>query len=124
MNLFTYILLVGLTKIPMDIMFFIFYMFIGTLNKNIAMSEILTLIIFLLTDKIIDKWSMVKSLSIITRFFITNNLDFSIYLSGNNSSISRINLLYSIIIYLIYFIFLLKLTLLKFNKLEIYKLEQ
>ncbi len=119
MNLFAYILLVGITKIPMYIIVILFCMFIGTFNKNIAMSMILTLIIFLITNTIILEWSKVESLSIITRFFITNNWDFSIYLFGNTSSISGINLGYSIIIYLVYFIILFKIALIKFNKLEI-----
>ena len=119
MNLFAYILLVGITKIPMYIIVILFCIFIGTFNKNIAMSMILTLIIFLITNTIIFEWSKVESLSIITRFFITNNWDFSIYLFGNTSSISGINLGYSIIIYLVYFILLFKLALIKFNKLEI-----
>ena len=119
MNLFTYIMLVGITKIPMYIIVILFCIFIGTFNKNIAMSMILTLIAFLFTNTILVEWSKVESLSIVTRFFITNNWDFSIYLFGNTSSISGINLWHSMMIYLIYFILLFKLALMKFNKIEV-----
>ncbi len=119
MSLLTYILIVGLSKLNMYMMVIIFCIFIGTFNKNIAMSMILTLIIFLVGDTIIAEWSKVESLSVITRFFITNNWDFSIYLFGNTSDISGVNLWHSIIIYLIYFILLFKLSVNKFNKLEI-----
>ena len=119
MNLFAYITLVGITKLPMYIIVILFCVFIGTFNKNIAMSMILTLIAFLFTNTILVEWSKVESLSIVTRFFITNNWDFSIYLFGNTSSISGINLWHSMMIYLIYFILFFKLALMKFNKIEV-----
>ena len=112
-------MLVGITKIPMYIIVILFCIFIGTFNKNIAMSMILTLIAFLFTNTILVEWSKVESLSIVTRFFITNNWDFSIYLFGNTSSISGIDLWHSMMIYLIYFILLFKLALMKFNKIEV-----
>ena len=119
MNLFAYIILVGITKLPMYIIVILFCVFIGTFNKNIAMSMILTLIAFLFTNTILVEWSKVESLSIVTRFFITNNWDFSIYLFGNTSSISGINLWHSMMIYIIYFILFFKLALMKFNKIEV-----
>ena len=87
-------------------------------NKNIEMSMILALIICLFTNTVLTEWSKVDALSKITRFFITNNWDFTTYLFGNISSINGVSLWHSIIIYFIHFVLLLKVTIFKFKKLE------
>ncbi len=118
-SLFKYIILVGLTKLPMYIMIIAFCIFIGIINNHTSMSMILTLIIFIISSTAIREWSKVESLSIITRFFITNNWDFSIYLFGQVSDISGITLYSSILIYIIYFAVLLYLSIHSLNRKDI-----
>lgn len=118
-NLFNYILLVGLSKLSMYIIIITFCIFIGTLNKHTSMSMILTLIIFLVSSTIIAEWSKVETLSLITRYFVTNNWDFSIYLFGQVSDISGVTIYSSIIICLIHLFILLYLSMHCFNKKEI-----
>lgn len=119
MNLFIYNLLVGISKLPMYVIILLFCIFMGIINNHTAMSMILTLVIFLISNIVITEWSKIEAFSIITRFFITNNWDFSIYLFGGISDISGVNLLWSIIIYIIYMILLLGLSIFKFNKKEV-----
>ena len=82
------------------------------------MSMILTLLICLFANTALAEWSKVDALSKITRYFITNNWDFSIYLFGNISNVNGTNLWHSIFIYFIYFVLLFKLVISKFNKIE------
>lgn len=118
MNLLSYFFISGFTKVFEYLIISLFCIFIGIFNKNIAMSMILTLIICLFASTALAEWSKVDALSKITRFFITNNWDFSTYLFGNISSINGVSLCHSIIIYFIHFVLLLKVTIFKFKKLE------
>jgi ABC-type transport system involved in multi-copper enzyme maturation permease subunit len=117
-SLLTYFIINGILKIPEYLIISLFCILIGISNKNITMSMIITLIICLFCNTILVEWSKVDALASITRFFITNNWDFSIYLFGNISNINGINLWYSVIIYIIYFVLLLKMSIGKFKKLE------
>lgn len=119
MNLFSYILLVGLSKLPMYIIIILFCIFMGVTNNNMAMTMILTLIIFIIFSTVIAEWSKVETFSTVTRFFITNNWDFSTYLFGQLSDIEGVKLSSSIVIYLIYMLILLNTVIHKFNKKEI-----
>ena len=117
-SLLSYFIISGITRIFEYLIISLFCIFIGISNKNIAMSMILTLLTFLFVDTALAEWSKVDALSKITRFFITNNWDFSTYLFGNISNINGITLWHSIVIYFIYFVLLLKVTIHKFEKLE------
>ena len=119
MNLFSYLLLTTIAKLPMYIIIILFCMIIGLFNKNIAMSMILTLIIYLLFSSIIAEWSKVATLSMVTRYLITNNWDFSKYLFGQISDINEVNPFSSVTIYVIHTVVLLKLIITKFNNKEI-----
>lgn len=118
MSILSYFIISGFTKVFEYLIISLFCIFIGIFNKNIAMSMILTLIICLFANTALAEWSKVDALSKITRFFITNNWDFSTYLFGNISSINGVSLWHSIIIYFIHFVLLLKVTIFKFKKLE------
>lgn len=118
-SLFNYIILVGLSKMPMYIMVIVFCMFIGTINNNIPMSIILSTIVFILAKSTIAEFSKIPTISIISRFLITNNWDFSIYLFGASSNINGVNVIFSTVIYIIYIVILLKLLVKKFEKKEI-----
>ncbi len=91
----------------------------GVINNNQAMTIILTLIIFLIGSVVLTEWSTVEKLSIITRYFITNNWDFSTYLFGQVSNISGITLYSSIINFFFHLALLLYLSINQFNKKEI-----
>lgn len=119
MNLLSYLIISGITKLPEYIIISLFCIFIGIFNKNIAMSMILTLMICIFANTALAEWSKVDALSKITRYFITNNWNFSTYLFGNISSINGINLWHSIVVYFVYFVLLLKITVFKFKKLEV-----
>lgn len=119
MNLFQFITLVGLTKMPMYFIIITFCILIGILNNNIAMTMILTLITIMLSNSVLSEWSKNASFSNVSRYFITNNWDFSNYLFGQISSINGINLNFSLIIYLIYLLLFLCIAIYKFNKKEI-----
>ena len=83
------------------------------------MSMILTLIICIFANTALAEWSKVDALSKITRYFITNNWDFSTYLFGNISNVNGVNLWHSLLIFLIYLTLLEKITISKFKKLEV-----
>ena len=119
MNLFIYNILVGISKLPMYIIMILFCIFIGVVSNHTSMSMIVTLIIFLISDTVLKEWSKVETFSLITRYFITNNWDFSIYLFGGISNISGVTLISSIFIYIVYMIILLALSIYKFKKKEI-----
>lgn len=119
MSLLYYFIIMAFIKIFEYLIICLFCLFIGVFNKNIAMSMILTLLICLFANTALAEWSKVDALSKITRYFITNNWDFSIYLFGNISNVNGTNLWHSILIYFIYFVLLFKLTISKFNKIEI-----
>lgn len=119
MNLFSYIVLVAITKLPMYIIIILFCILMGVINNHTAMTMILTLIIFLIFNIVIAEWSKVEMLATITRFLITNNWDFSTYLLGETSDIKGITLSFSVVIYLIYMLLLLLIIIKKFNKREI-----
>ncbi len=120
MNLFEYVIIVGLSKLPMYIIIIAFCMLIGTLNNHTSMSMILTLIIFLIGYRILPEWSKVESLNVVARYFVTNNWDFSKYLFGQVSDTSGISLYSSIVVCLIHLSIFLYLTIHKFNRKEIY----
>lgn len=117
-SLLNYNIISGIARLPEYIIISLFCIFIGIVIQNITMSMILTLIICLICNTILVEWSKVEALASITKFFITNNWDFSIYLFGNISNVNGINLWYSVIIYIIYFVFLLRMTIGKFKKIE------
>lgn len=119
MDLFSYVLLVTASKLPIYIIIILFCIFMGVINNHTAMTMILTLIIFLICSTAIAEWSKVKELGNLTKYLITNNWDFSTYLFGQTSEIVGINLGFSIFIYLVYTILLLVITIYKFNKKEI-----
>lgn len=119
MSLFHYVILVGLTKLPMYILIIVICMFIGIINDNISMSIILSFIIYFLSSYILINISTIPEVSLITRYFITNNWDFSLFLFGQISNINGISLVFSLIIYTLHLLFLLILLILKFNNKEI-----
>ena len=119
MNLFMYNILVGISKLPMFIILILFCIFIGVVSNHTSMSMLITLIIFLISDTLLKEWSKVEALSLVTRYFITNNWDFSIYLFGGISNINGVALISSIFIYIVYMLILLGVSIYKFNKKEI-----
>lgn len=119
MDLVRYILLAGLSKLPMYIIIIAFCIFIGTVNNHTSMSMLVTLIIFIIGSKVLPEWSKVETLSVITRYFITNNWDFSVYLFGQVSDISGVNIYSSLLLYAIYLFILLYMSIHRFNKKEI-----
>ena len=119
MNVVQFILFEVLAKLPMYIIIILFCIFIGTINNNTSMSMILTLIIFILASTILAEWSKVESLATVSKYFITNNWDFSTYLFGNFSEIPGINLEFSIFIFIVYFSVLVISAIKIFNNKEI-----
>ena len=119
MSVIQFMLIEVLVKMPIYIIISLFCIFMGTANNNTSMSMILTLIIFLLSSTILAEWSKVESLAMVSKYFITNNWDFSTYLFGNSSEIPGVNLEFSIIIYIVYFTVLIASSIKIFNKKEI-----
>ena len=122
MNLFCYLLLVGLAKLPMYVFIITFCILMGIINNNTAMTMILTLIIFILSGTIISEWSKYDGITFISSFFITNNLDFSKYLFGKTSDITGLTPLFSSFIYLAYEISIWGISIHKFIKKDIYNI--
>ena len=120
MNLFQYLLLDGLAKLPMYIFVIIFCIFIGTINSNITMTIILILITFIICSTVIAEWSKYEGLTFIARYFITNNWDFSKYLFGASSNLSGQTPLFSLLVYLVYTLLLLYLTINRFTRKDVY----
>lgn len=119
MNLLGYVLLIGLAKLPMYIIISTFCIFMSVVNNNMAMTIILTLGIFIVANSIIAEWSKIGEVSVITRFFITNNWDFSKYLFGQISNINGINLALSVLIYITHVIVIFYFLIKKFNEKEV-----
>ena len=121
LNLFIYVILVAVSKLPIYIIIILFCIFMGTINNHTSMTMILTLIIFSICSTVISEWSKLEKVGNLTKYLITNNWDFSTYLFGQSSNIEGINFGFSVFIYLIYVIFLLSILINKFNKKEINK---
>ena len=102
MNLFNYIILVGLTKIPMYVFIITFCIFMGTINNNTAMNIILIIIIYIISISLISEWSKVEEIGTIAKYFVTNNWDFSTYLFGKAPVIENVSLPFSIVVYMVY----------------------
>lgn len=119
MNLIKYVTIVGLLKLPMYILIIIFCTLIGILNNYTSMSMLLTLIIFIISSTIIKEYSKVESLSIIARYFVTNNWDYSIYLFGQCSAINGVILWSSIVNYIVHLFILLYFEIKFFNRKDI-----
>lgn len=119
MNLFHYIVLVGLTKLPMYFFIIVFCLWIGIINNHTSMSIIVTLILFLVFSTIISEWSKNVRFSVLAKYVITNNWDFSSYLFGQVSNINGLTLSVSIVIYLVYLLVFLGAGIYQFNHKEI-----
>lgn len=120
MNLFQYLLLDGLAKLPMYILVIIFCIFIGTVNSNIIMTMILILVTFIICSTAIAEWSKYEGLTFIAKYFITNNWDFSKYLFGASSNLNGQTPLFSLVVYLVYTLLLLFLTINRFTRKDVY----
>lgn len=120
MNLFQYSLIEGLAKLSMYIFVIIFCIFIGTVNSNIIMTMILILITFIICSTAIAEWSKYEGLTFIAKYFITNNWDFSKYLFGASSNLSGQTPLFSLVVYLVYTLLLLYLTINRFTRKDVY----
>ncbi len=119
MNIFKYLLLVALTKIPIFIIIILFCILIGILSKHTSLALILTLIIFFASNTLIAEWAKVEKFSKVSRYFITMNWDFSKFLFGRISDISGINIAHSLMIYVLHFILLFGLSVYCFNKKDV-----
>ena len=69
MNLFSYITLIGLAKLTMYIIIIAFCVFMSVVNNHMAMTMILTLIIFIIGSTPIAEWSKVELLNIAIQKF-------------------------------------------------------
>ena len=119
MNLFSYIIFVGVTKLPMYTIIVLFCTFMGVINNHTSMNMILTLIIFIISDTAIAEWSKFEGILFISRILITNNWDFSQYLFGQISPIKGLTPILSGVICLLYGILLLYITIHKFKNKDI-----
>ena len=119
MNLISYVTLVGLAKLSMYMIIILFATFLSIIINNISITFILSLIIFIVGNSALNEWSKLDSLATVTRFFITNNWDFSQYLFGQVSDINGVTLPFSIIIYIIYFVIIFVSTIKIFNKKDV-----
>ena len=119
MNLFSYIILAGVTKLPMYTIIVLFCTFMGVINNHTSMNMILTLIIFIISDTAIAEWSKFEGILFISRILITNNWDFSQYLFGQISPIKGLTPILSGVICLLYGILLLYITIHKFKNKDI-----
>ena len=119
MNLFSYTILAGVTKLPMYTIIVLFCTFMGVINNHTSMNMILTLIIFIVSDTAIAEWSKFEGILFISRILITNNWDFSQYLFGQISPIKGLTPILSGVICLLYGILLLYITIHKFKNKDI-----
>ncbi len=119
LKLFNYIILLIISKFPMYLMIILFSIFICIISKNQVISMIIILTISLLGNTVFTELSKLEIISAVTRFFITNNWDFSVYLFGQVSAINGVNLRSSLVVYFIYTILLLVISFYYFNKKEI-----
>ncbi len=122
LNLFVYLLLLLLCKLPMYFIIVTFCIFMSVMNNHSVMTMILTLIIFFICSTVIAQWSEISALTPIAKYFITNNWDFSIYLFGRIPDINVLTLPFSVCICLIYEIALLGIAIRHFAKKDIYNI--
>ena len=114
-----FIIIVGVTKLPMYTIIVLFCTFMGVINNHTSMNMILTLIIFIISDTAIAEWSKFEGILFISRILITNNWDFSQYLFGQISPIKGLTPILSGVICLLYGILLLYITIHKFKNKDI-----
>ncbi len=121
LNLFVYLLLLLLCKLPMYFIIVTFCIFMSVINKHSIMAMILTLSIFLIrTD--IERYSRFPVFTPIAKYFITNNWDLSIFLFGRIPDFNVLTLPFSIFVCLIYEILLLIIAIRHFSKRDIYNI--
>ena len=97
----------------------IFATLMSTIFNNISITLILTLIVFYFGNTVIADWSKERTIATVTKYFITNNWDFSQYLFGQVSDVYGLSFPFSLIIYTIYLVLILGILIKVFNKKEI-----
>lgn len=112
-NIFIYMLIRVLTKIPMLIMLISISFCFSTVINNISTSITLPLFIYIFTSSI--NYFIVEYKINIFKYFINVNWDFNNYLFGKVSEINGLNFNFSLIIWFIYFIIIMVFTYLNFK---------
>lgn len=113
-NVFIYLLIITLNKLPMLIILTTFTFLIGVLFTNSALAISLGLILYMISN-VINNIAIYLNI-LILKFFITPNWDLSIYLFGMLPENKNININYSILICVIYIIIMLFTSFIVFNR--------
>lgn len=116
-NIFYYLLLQLLAKIPMFIIIITFVFFIGTITLNSVVTTILGLGLYLITPMVNEL--IINSKLIFLNFTIFPHLDFTQYLFGMISRNIYVTINTSIIVVILYFVILLVSTYIIFNEKDI-----
>ena len=113
-NIFIYMLIRILTKIPMLIMLISISFCFSTVINNISTSITLPLFIYIFTSSI--NYFIVEYKINIFKYFINVNWDFNSYLFGGISKIDGLSFNFSLIVWIIYFVVIMIFTYLNFKK--------
>ena len=116
-NIFYYLLIQLLAKIPMFIIIITFVFFISTITLNSVVTTILGLGLYLITPMVNEL--IINSKLLVLNITIFPHLDFTQYLFGMISRNIYTNINMSIIVVILYFVILLVSTYILFNKKDI-----
>lgn len=113
-NVFHYMLIIIITKLPMLILILTLAFAISTIFGNTAIAISLTILGYL-SGELINSIALSYNLNWI-RYFVTPNWNFTEYLFGGLPTFENVNLQFSIIICIIYLIVMLGITFIVFKK--------
>lgn len=113
-DIFIYMLIRILTKLPMLIMLVSISFCLSTVINNVSTSITIPLFIYIFTSSI--NYFIVEYKINIFKYFVNVNWDFNNYLFGRNSEIDGLNFRVSLIIWCIYFIIIMVFTYFNFKK--------
>lgn len=116
-NIFIYMLIRIISKLPMLIFIILLALFISIITTSSTLTIVLTILIYIFTN-VINNLAIDHSIKIM-RYLPMTNWNFTEYLFGNYPKFEYINLPFSIIIMIIYTIVIIILTLLIFNNKDI-----
>ncbi len=113
-NAITYFVIIALSKLPMYILIMTLAFSLSTIFGNSVVASMITILGFLLAD-IINQMILYFNITWL-KYFVTPNWNFTEYLFGGSPTFSNINLNFSIIICLIYYLVMIITMFIVFQK--------
>ena len=113
-NIFVYMIIRIITKLPLLIMISAISFSLGTIINNIALSITVPLFIYIFTPTI--NYLILNNKINIFKYLVNINWEFNIYLFGKNIEIEGLNFKVSLIIWITYYIIIMIFTYINFKR--------